>query len=70
LFAFCITAPNAQRVQLDIGGVKYDLAKDEKGEWKGESAPQIEGFHYYQLNIDGSSVPDPGSLYFYGASHW
>ena len=57
-------------VQLDIGAVKYDLKKDENGVWTGESAPQDEGFHYYQLNIDGASVPDPGSLYFYGASRW
>jgi len=65
-----IVAPDAKRVQLDIGAVKYDLHKDEKGLWTGESAPQVEGFHYYQLNIDGASVPDPGSLYFYGASRW
>ena len=65
-----IVAPQAQKVQLDIGGVKYDLTRDEKGVWTGESAPQVEGFHYYQLNIDGASVPDPGSLYFYGASRW
>jgi len=65
-----ILAPQALKVQLDIGGVKYDLAKDEKGVWTGESSPQVEGFHYYQLNIDGASVPDPGSLFFYGASRW
>src|SRR5664279_714777 len=65
-----ILAPQAQKVLLDIGGVKYDLTKNEKGVWMGESAPQVEGFHYYQLNIDGASVPDPGSLYFYGASRW
>jgi enterochelin esterase-like enzyme len=46
------------------------MTKDEKGVWTGESRPQDEGFHYYQLNIDGASVPDPGSLYFYGASRW
>ena len=65
-----IPAPQAQKVQLDLGGVKYDLKKDEKGVWTGESAPQVEGFHYYQLNVDGASVPDPSSLYFYGASRW
>jgi len=65
-----ILAPQAQKVQLDIGGVKYDLIKNDKGVWMGESAPQVEGFHYYQLNVDGASVPDPGSLYFYGASRW
>jgi enterochelin esterase family protein len=65
-----ISAPQAQKVQLDIGGKKYDLTKNEKGIWIGDSDPQDEGFHYYQLNIDGASVPDPGSLYFYGASRW
>ena len=63
-----ISAPEALKVQIDIGGKKYDLKKDEKGVWTGESAPQDVGFHYYQLNIDGASVPDPGSLYYYGAS--
>jgi enterochelin esterase family protein len=65
-----IPAPQALKVQLDIGGKRYDLTKDEKGVWTGVSDPQDEGFHYYQLNIDGAQVPDPGSLYFYGASRW
>jgi enterochelin esterase family protein len=65
-----ISAPYALKVQLDIGGKKYDMVKDENGTWTGESLPQDEGFHYYQLNIDGASVPDPGSLYFYGAGRW
>ncbi|MEO8254127.1 MAG: esterase, partial [Flavobacterium sp.] len=62
-----ILAPEATKVQLDLGGKKYDLVKDSKGVWTGESDPQVEGFHYYQLNIDGASVPDPGTNYFYGA---
>jgi enterochelin esterase-like enzyme len=65
-----ISAPDAKMVQLDIGAVKYNLTRNENGVWTGESAPQDEGFHYYQLNIDGASVPDPGSLYFYGAGRW
>ena len=65
-----VEAPEAQSVKLDIGGVKYDLVKGEDGAWIGESAPQDEGFHYYQLNIDGANVPDPSSLYYYGASRW
>ena len=65
-----IFAPEAKKVQLDIGAVKYDMVKDEKGMWIGESAPQDVGFHYYQLNIDGASVPDPGSLFFFGACRW
>lgn len=65
-----ILAPDAKYVQLDIGAVKYDLVKDEEGMWIGESAPQDVGFHYYQLNIDGASVPDPGSLFYFGACRW
>lgn len=65
-----ISAPDASYVQLDIGGVKYDLTKDENGLWTGESAPQDPGFHYYQLNIDGASVPDPGSMFFFGACRY
>ena len=65
-----ISAPEAQKVQLDISAVKYDLVKDDKGVWTGESAPQDEGFHYYQLWVDGAAVSDPGSLYFFGAGRW
>ena len=65
-----VKAPEAQSVKLDIGGVKYELKKDAEGFWTGESAPQDEGFHYYQLNVDGADVPDPSSLYYYGASRW
>ncbi|MCK9245266.1 MAG: alpha/beta hydrolase-fold protein, partial [Candidatus Marinimicrobia bacterium] len=65
-----ILAPEAQRVQLDISAVKYDLVKDTNGVWTGDSDPQDEGFHYYQLWIDGAAVPDPGSMYFFGAMRW
>ena len=65
-----MVAPQAQSVMLDIGAIKYPLTKGEDGAWVGESRPQDEGFHYYQLVIDGAQVPDPGSLYFYGASRW
>lgn len=65
-----VVAPQAQSVILDIGAVKYPLAKGDDGAWVGESRPQDEGFHYYQLVVDGAQVPDPASLYFYGASRW
>lgn len=65
-----ISAPDANYVKLDIGGVKFDMVKDKDGLWTGESGPQDEGFHYYQLNIDGASVPDPGSKSYYGAGRW
>lgn len=66
-----VFAPQAQSVVFDfLGGGKYPLTKGEDGFWVGDTRPQDEGFHYYQLVIDGAQVPDPGSLYFYGGSRW
>ncbi len=65
-----IEAPQAHTVLLDIGGVRYPMTQGEDGAWIGDSRPQDEGFHYYQLVIDGARVPDPGSLYFFGANRW
>jgi 1,4-alpha-glucan branching enzyme len=63
-----VTAPLAQSVQLDIGGKKYPLTRDASGVWTGVSQPQDEGFHYYQLVVDGAQVPDPNTLYFWVCS--
>jgi enterochelin esterase family protein len=65
-----LRAPNAQSVLLDIGGVRYPMVKGDDGVWTGVSNAQDEGFHYYQLNVDGVSVPDPGTQIFYGSSRW
>ncbi len=65
-----VVAPQAQSVALDLGGIKYPLTKGEDGAWVGVSNPQDEGFHYYQIIVDGAQVPDPGSKFFYGASRW
>jgi alpha-L-arabinofuranosidase len=66
-----VVAPQAQSVVFEfLGGVKYPLTKGEDDAWFGVTRPQDEGFHYYQLVIDGAGVPDPGSLYFYGGSRW
>jgi enterochelin esterase family protein len=65
-----VMASQAQSVQLDLGGVKYPLTKGDDGAWMGDSKPQDEGFHYYQIIVDGAQVPDPNSLYYYGASRW
>lgn len=66
-----VVAPQAQSVVFEfLGGAKYPLTKGEDGAWVGVTRPCDEGFHYYQLVIDGAGVPDPGSLYFYGGSRW
>ena len=65
-----VVAPGATNVLFDISAVKYPLTKGDDGAWIGVTQPQDEGFHYYQIWVDGAAVPDPGSLYFYGASRW
>ncbi len=66
-----VVAPQAQSVVLEfLGGAKYPLTKGDDGAWIGVTRPQDEGFHYYQINVDGAGVPDPGSLFFYGGSRW
>lgn len=65
-----VRAPGATNVMIDIGAVRYPLTKGENDVWTGDSAPQDEGFHYYQIWVDSAQVPDPGSMYYYGASRW
>jgi len=66
-----VVAPQAQSLVFEfLGGAKYPLTKGDDGAWTGVTRPQDEGFHYYQLVIDGAGVPDPGTLYFYGGSRW
>lgn len=64
---FKINAPSAQSVQVDLGK-KYEMTRDEKGDWTCTTEPQGPGFHYYFLFIDGVRVADPSTEGFYGCS--
>lgn len=64
-----LRAPGATSVQLDLGR-RYEMTKDENGVWTGTSAPQDVGFHYYQLIVDGTAMPDPGTISYFGAGRW
>ena len=67
---FRVNAPQAQQVQIDLCGTKYDMKKDEDGAWTLTTKPQVPGFHYYSLIVDGVSVADPASQTFYGCGRW
>ena len=67
---FTVRAPEAREVQVDLGGTKYDMEKGDNGTWTVKTKPQVPGFHYYSLIIDGVSVADPASQSFYGCSRW
>jgi enterochelin esterase family protein len=66
---FRVVAPTAQQVQVDLAGKKYDMTKDEKGIWTCTSDPQVVGFHYYAIVIDGVSVMDRNTEAYFG-SNW
>jgi enterochelin esterase-like enzyme len=71
---FRILAPAADSVRVSLGlggkgGTK--LSKTEEGYWIGTTAgPLDEGFHYYNVKIDGGKFNDPGALNFYGSVRW
>jgi enterochelin esterase-like enzyme len=66
---FRVAAPQAQTVKSSFSG-ETTIVKGEDGAWLITTRPLDEGFHYYTLNIDGAEVPDPGTLFFYGAGRW
>jgi enterochelin esterase family protein len=62
---FRVSAPDAVKVQVDIGKL-YDMKNDDNGVWSVTTDSQDPGFHYYSLIIDGVRVSDPASESFYG----
>lgn len=62
---FSVRAPQANKVQVDLGR-KYDMVKDENGNWRVTTDSISEGFHYYSILIDGVPLADPSSKTFYG----
>jgi enterochelin esterase family protein len=70
---FRLTAPNAQKVQLQPGGNDnglgkgpVDMTRDDKGVWSVTLPAAVPGFHYYWFLVDGLGVNDPGSETFFG----
>jgi enterochelin esterase-like enzyme len=66
---FQVKIPDAHKVQVRIWNDEklYDMTRAEDGTWSVTIPPQVPGFHYYGLVIDGAEVNDPGSETFYGA---
>ena len=64
---FRIKAPDAQKVVFGFfDSQRYPAKKGEDGFWTATTEPQVPGFHYYRVFIDGAEVNDPGSHTFYG----
>jgi enterochelin esterase-like enzyme len=70
---FRVTAPGAQKVQLQPGGGEnglgngpFDMVRGEGGVWTVTTPPAVPGFHYYWLLVDGVPVNDPSSETYFG----
>ncbi|WP_436299111.1 endo-1,4-beta-xylanase [Stieleria mannarensis] len=66
---FRVVAPEAKSVATTFRD-STEFVKGADGAWIGYSRPLDEGFHYYELIIDGAHVPDPNSKYYFGAMRW
>ncbi len=62
---FRVKAPEAQKVAFHVDNT-YPAVRDADGIWTATTAPQVAGFHYYWLVVDGVWVNDPASETFYG----
>ncbi len=66
---FQFKAPNAQKVQVAIANVPFDMTKDGNGVWTYTSEPQAPGYHNYWMVVDGAVTLDPGTNAFIGYGH-
>lgn len=65
---FRIYAPDANKVEISFRG---EMKKEDDGFWSLISEkPEVEGFHYYQIIIDGVSTADPNGKPFFGMGKW
>lgn len=71
---FKIIAPSADSVRVSLGlggrgGTKLQRMADTS--WMGTTeGPMDEGFHYYNVRVDGGKFNDPGTLNFFGSTRW
>jgi enterochelin esterase-like enzyme len=64
---FRIKAPDAQKVVFGFfDSQRYPAKKGDDGFWTATTEPQVPGFHYYRVFIDGAEVNDPASETYYG----
>lgn len=65
---FRVFAPDAQKVEISFRG---EMKKGEDGFWTLTSEkPEVVGFHYYQIIIDGVSAADPNGKPYFGMGKW
>ena len=71
---FKIIAPSADSVSVSLGlggrgGTRLTQMPDST--WMGTTeGPMDEGFHYYNIKVDGGKFNDPGTKHYYGSVRW
>ena len=63
---FRVAAPEAQKVQVRLGGV-HEMTRGPEGLWTVTIPPQVVGFHYYSIVVDGAVIADPATRTFFGS---
>ena len=66
---FRIEAPGATEVAVSLGRPLI-VTKGDDGVWTVITSPLVEGFHYYQIIVDGARAADPNTRTFFGSSRW
>jgi enterochelin esterase family protein len=66
---FRVAAPDAQKVRVRVGKA-FDMTREGDGLWHVTTTPQVIGFHYYTIQIDGAVVADPATRSFFGSGWW
>lgn len=66
---FRVAAPDAGKVRVRLGQ-GFDMSKGPDGLWYATTTPQVVGFHYYTISIDGAVVADPATRTFFGSGFY
>jgi len=66
---FRLNASTAQKVQVSIANIPYDMVKGDNGVWTYTSEPQAPGYHNYWMIVDGAIVLEDGTKTYTGYSH-
>jgi enterochelin esterase family protein len=66
---FRVVAPDAQKVAIRLGP-GFEMSKAPDSFWYVTTTPQVVGFHYYTLSIDGAVVADPATRSFFGSGFY
>lgn len=65
---FKVHAPDAKKVEISFRG---EMTKGDDGYWTLVSEqPEVVGFHYYQIIVDGVAAADPNGKPFFGMGKW